>query len=61
MSGVSPFFVLPMPLRAVARRVHPNLGGTVWRGQAVELRNSHGLPTAPVDRATQHYEWPPVL
>ncbi len=28
------------------------LGGTVWRSQAVVSRNLHGLPTAPVDRAT---------
>ena len=28
------------------------LGGTVWRSQAVDSCNLHGLPAAPVDRAT---------
>ena len=27
-------------------------GGTVWRSQAVESRNDHGLSTASLDRAT---------
>ena len=28
------------------------LGGTVWRSQAVEFSADYGLPTASVDRAT---------
>ncbi len=40
---------------------YPILGDTVWRSQAVGFSNSHGLPTVPVDRATPHYELPPIL
>ncbi len=42
-------------------RVRPVLGGMVWRSQAVAFRDSHGLPATPLDRATLHYEWLPVL
>ncbi len=39
-----------------SRRAEANpiliLRGTVWHSQAVAFFNSHGLPTAPVDRAT---------
>ena len=31
---------------------YQRLGGTVWRSQGVALRYRHGLPAAPVDRAT---------
>ena len=32
------------------------LGGTVWRSQAVVFRRLHGLPAAPIDRATHQVD-----